>query len=514
MRHYRECLVLVLLHLGAVALAQQPASPAGLYAPGPDSKPQPGVPQGSLFDFIFDRSQIFPGTSRKITVYVPAQYRADKPAAVYVGLDDLSRHGAPVVFDNLIHKREMPVTIGIGLSSGIAESALPSVNPRFNRSFEFDGLNDNLARFLLEEVFPEVERRKTPEGLPIILSKDPNDRAAGGGSTGGIGSFTLAWERPDAFRRIFTSIGTFVGMRGGDRYPVLVRKTEPKPIRIFMQDGLRDGLPGFLDEVGDWWMSNQAMQRALEFSGYQVRHAWGEGGHDNDQAIAVFPDAMRFLWKDWPQPVTAGESLNTFFKAILVSGESWQPVAESARVPIDRHRIEVAQHREYWTDPNKGTVWFKSANGRKVRLDSGLKAPTAVALSPDGLWLAVAESRTHWGYSYSVRPDGTVQLKQKFYWFHVSDEGDASDAGNWIFDRDGRLYAATQMGVQVFDRNGRVRAIMPVPGKAALAVRFGGERLDTLYIDSADGRQYRRKLKVSGLAPGADPIALPQGSRS
>jgi len=503
------------------------------YVPGPDSKPQPGVPQGKTFEFTLEHSKVFPGTTRKITVYVPAEYTADKPACVYVGLDALAFE-APTVFDNLIHKHEMPVTIGIGISSGAVDSASASlaaqpappgspvtqVDPRFNRSFEFDGLSDNLARFVLEEVFPAVESRKTSEGLPIRLSKNPNDRAAGGGSTGGIGSFTLGWQRPDEFRRVFTSVGTFVGMRGGDRYPVLVRKTEPKPIRIFMQDGSHDGLPGFIDEVGDWWMSNQTMERALEFAGYQVEHAWGEGSHNSRHATAIFPDAMRWLWKDWPQPVTAGQSQNTFLKDILTPGEDWQPAslsdASSAKLfdletprPSRRYRAVDTQRREYFTDTLAGQVWLRPSSGKSVLLDSGLAGPTGIALSPDGLWLAVAESHTHWGYSYRVQRDGMVSNKQKLYWFHVPDEADDSGAGGWVMDRDGRLYAATRMGVQVFDHNGRVRAILPVPAGEITSIAFGGPDMMTLFVGSAGHPFYRRKMKVPGSIPGASPTEVP-----
>jgi gluconolactonase len=485
------------------------------YVPGPDSQLQPGVPRGRVFEFTLDASTVFPGTRRKITVYVPAQYHGAAPACVYVGLDGLLFE-APIVFDNLIHKREMPVTIGIGIAPGAVESARAPQEPRYSRSLEFDSLNDDLARFVLEEVLPAVERQKTPEGVPILLSRNPNDRAAGGASTGGIGSFTLAWERPDDFRRVFSAIGTYVGMRGGDRYPVLVRKTEPKPLRIFLQDGSNDGLPGFIDEVGDWWMSNQTMQRALQFAGYQVAHAWGEGSHSMKHPTAVFPDAMRWLWKDWPQPVTAGQSQNSFFRDILVDGESWQPVpaedrpAQALLRTAREHRIRDASGREYFTDPSTGVVSLKEKSGKTIVLDSELQGPTAIALSPDGLWLAVAESRTHWGYSYRVEPNGTLRFKQRLYWFHVPDEADDSGASSWVFDREGRLYAATRMGIQVFDRNGRVRAIMPVPGKGAVAVAFGGEAMDTLYVLCADGRSYRRKLKVPGVPPGAKPIELPK----
>ncbi len=573
----------------ALFVHQLPASPDDQYVRGPDSLPQPGTPQGKIFDFTFDHSKIFPGTTRKITVYVPAEYTPDKPACVYVGLDGLG-FAAPTVFDNLIYKHEMPITIAVGIAPGTVDSADPPHSPRFNRSFEFDGLNDNLARFVVEEVLPEVERHETPDGRPIRLSKDANDRAAGGGSTGGIAAFTLAWERPDAFGRVFTAIGTFVGMRGGDRYPVLVRKTEPKPIRIYMQDGSNDEWMGG-PEVGDWWMSNQTMERALEFSGYQVRHTWGEGTHSDNQATAVFPDAMRWLWKDWPQPITAGESQNLFLKAILLPGAGWQAVAgisqsdgilatdaEGAIVFLDatsgrphwlsgdgelktvlglddayaglafgpdgrafvsrddkilvyrpkgqptvlargirtQHLVVTHDNKVYLTESGTGDadgkVWLIQPNGDKMQLDSGLNHPTGIALSPDGLWLAVAEHNTHFGYSYRVQPDGSVEDKQRFYWFHVPDDADDSGAGAWVMDRDGRLYAATRMGVQVFDRNGRVRAILPVPGGEVTGLSFGGTNFDELYVSCSDHRIYRRKLKIAGAQPWAAPIELTRWS--
>jgi enterochelin esterase-like enzyme len=593
----RTALVTLLIATATMGFAQtpshskkpEPSVPAGDdYRTGPDSQRQPGVPTGKTFEFTFAGSKVLPGTSRKVTVYVPAQYKGDKPACVYVGLDNLG-FAATVVFDNLIHKNEMPVTIGIGVSPGQVDSADPPSNPRLNRSFEFDGLNDSLARFLLEELLPEVERHRTPDGLPILLSKDPNDRCTGGGSTGGIAAFTLAWERPDAFRRVFTAIGTFVGMRGGDRYPVLVRKTEPKPIRVFMQDGSNDQWLGG-PEVGDWWMGNQTLERALSFAGYQVEHVWGEGIHSGRHATAVFPDAMRWLWKDWPQPVRAGQTQNTVLKAILPPEDRWQTVAsgykradalasnakgevffrdagnqKTYRIARDErigeslslgnkgrgmafgpdgrlyavdpeaatitacgangqtstiatgirghHLLVTHQGNLYVTEPGVGTadpsnVWLVRPDGEKTLVDSGLDAASGIALSPDGLWLCVVERRTHWGYSYQVQPDGTLQHKQRFYWFHVPDWADDSGAGSLAMDRDGRLYAATRMGVQVLDRNGRVRAILPVPGGEVTSVAFGGENFDTLYATSA-GVVYKRKLKVSGMPPWAAPIQLP-----
>lgn len=534
------------------------------YEPGPDSLPQEGVPKGKTFSFRMENSKIFPGTSRNITVYVPAQYKGDKPACVYVGLDSLGFR-VPVVFDNLIHKSDMPVTIAVGISSGTVTSANGKDNPRFNRSFEFDGLNDSLARFIVNEVFPEAEKRKTPDGLPIKLSKNPNDRCAGGGSTGGIGAFTLAWERPDQFRRVFSAIGTFVGMRGGDRYPVLVRKTEPKPIRVFQQDGENDQWGGG-PEVGDWWMGNVTLQRSLQFAGYDHQHVWGTGPHSGKHATAIFPDAMRYLWKDWPAPIKAqtAKSQNVLLKQTIdpesawtlvdVAGESCEHLAVNPKGEVFFRDVTAKRTRKlgadgkvvdamniasgkafafaadgkvvtadginatcvtttsrgfvYATEARTGKVWLVKTDGTKTLLDEGLKRPTGIALSPDGLWLTVMESQTHWGYSYRVKTDGDVQLKQRFFWAHVPDWADGSGAGSMCMDRDGHPYVATNMGVQIFDRNGRSRGILPMPSGRATSVCFGGEKFDTLFVTSG-GKLFKRHMKAVGAPSFIKPIKLP-----
>jgi enterochelin esterase-like enzyme len=488
-----------------------------------DLQPQPGVPKGTSFHFTLDHSKIFPGTTRSITVYVPAEYTGERPACVYVGLDTIDMQHfdfhVSVVFDNLIYRREMPVTIAIGVSPGTLESADPPHNPRFNRSLEFDGLSPNLAQFLLEEVFPEVERHTNPNNIPIRLSTNPDNRAVGGFSTGGIGAFTLAWESPDAFRRVYTGIGSYVGMRGADRYPVLIRKTEPKPIRIFMQDGSKDEWGGG-PEFGDWWISNQNVERALEFAGYATAHEWGEGTHDVKDWAATFPAAMRWLWKDWPLSISPGESQNTFLKAILLRGETWEltseddPQVRAIAKSLNAHLTRDTEGRTYQTDEESGEVWLIDRGGGRRLLDSGLKSPSGIAITPDGLWLAIAERASHWGYSYRLLPDGTLQDKQRFYWFHVPDTADDSGAGGLSVDCAGRLYAATRLGVQVFDRNGRVRTILSLPGGQVTDLAFGGDDMSILYARTLRGQIYRRRLNVTGFAPGSPPIELPPWSAS
>jgi sugar lactone lactonase YvrE/enterochelin esterase-like enzyme len=388
----------------------QPDPPLQDYPLGPDSKRQPDVPSGKVFNFSLDQSKLFPGTQRTIDVYVPAQYTADRPACVLVALDHLMRT-QPIVFDNLIHRKVLPVIIAIGLSSGSDPSADPPHNPRFNRSFEFDSLSDVLADFILQELLPAVEQHRTPDGLPIHLSTDPNDRGIMGGSTGGIGSFTVAWQRPDTFRRVYSMIGTYVGMRGGDRYPVLVRKTDPKPLRVFLQDGSRDGWPGGL-EFGDWWMSNQEMERALTFSGYEVNHAWGVLGHEGSHGESILPDVMRWLWKDWPRPVEAGSSQNSMLRIVLQPQENWEPAlsgpsaappSQASTAPIYRSPSVLnsqstaaalasdASGRVYVQNPSNGRIDRILANGSTEHFATVSPGNNGISFGPDGR-LFVAET--------------------------------------------------------------------------------------------------------------------------
>ncbi len=341
------------------------------YPKGPDSFPHPAVPKGEISSFNFSSKKSFPGTSRTIRLYVPAQYKGDQPAALYLVLDGFFLE-EPVVFDNLIARGEMPVTIAVVVEPSMTPSALPPANPRFNRSNEFDSVDDRLFRLIDEEVLPAVERRRTQADLPIRLTRNPDLRAAAGGSSGGIGAFTLGWTHPESFRRIFSAIGTFVGMRGGDAYPVLVRKTEPKPLRIFLQDGSRDNLDHSLGEVGNWWLANQAMESALQFAGYDVQHAWGEGGHDGIQATRIFPDAMRWLWRGWQNPVKARPSNNIFFKDILIDDEQWRKIETGAPVSS---RLASAPD---------GSVWFDRGN-TAWRIDPRGSAPVAVGAASPGV---------------------------------------------------------------------------------------------------------------------------------
>ncbi len=261
------------------------------YKLGPDSERQPNVPQGKLTQHKWT-SKIFEGTERDYWIYVPAQYDGSKAAAVMVFQDggsyqnDKGQFRAPIVFDNLIHRGDMPVTIGIFLNPGNVPASDPSAKGRSNRSFEYDTLSDQYARFLLEEILPEVSKT-------YKLTDDPNQRAICGISSGGICAFTVAWERPDAFRKVLSHVGSFTNIRGGHVYHALIRKTEKKPLRIFLQDGSGD-----LDNLhGNWPLANQEMAAALKFAQYDYQFVFGDGGHNGKQGGAILPESLKWLWR-------------------------------------------------------------------------------------------------------------------------------------------------------------------------------------------------------------------------
>jgi enterochelin esterase-like enzyme len=264
------------------------------YKPGPDSQFNPDVLQGEVTKYRWENSKIFPNTVRDYWVYVPKQYDAAKPTAVMVFQDGggyvrtNGEYRVPIVFDNLIARKELPPIIGIFINPGQMADAKPGDKPA-NRSFEYDSLGDTYARFLLEEILPDVAKKYN-------LTTNAAARAICGSSSGGICSFSVAWERPNEFSKVLSTVGSFVNIRGGHVYPFIIRKTERKPIRVFLQDGSND-----LDNAhGNWPLANQNMALALKFAGYDYQFVYGDGAHNGKHGGAIFPDAVKWLWRDYP----------------------------------------------------------------------------------------------------------------------------------------------------------------------------------------------------------------------
>ena len=402
------------------------------------------------FEMIADtitHSRIYPGTTHAYSISIPNGYDASAPACLYVGLDG-PLYDAPAVIDSLIQAESMPVTIGVYFQPGVLKDP-EGTTIRYNRSNEYDAIDDRLARFISEELLPAVAKHKTASGQPILISDNPDCRAISGASSGGIGAFVVAWQRPDLFRRVYTTCGTFVAMRGGDLLPAIVRKTEPLPLRIFMHDGSRDAWNPLF---GHWYEQNQLLASSLKFAGYDIDARWDDSPHSIKPGTQLFPEAMAWLWRDFPDPLVPGTSGNNCLSSLLSTDSGWKRTPD---FPDDYAPLQLQYpDGSYTVRILPGSQWLE----------------TATAIAP-GDW-----QKTYLLHDITFTAPGIIGL---------------------AFDTDGNLYAATSMGIQIADQNGRVRAILrnPVPGQPT-AFAFSGH---TLYI-IIDGTSYSRTIAAEAAA--------------
>lgn len=403
-------------------------------------------------DLKLKDSAVFPGTEHSLTVTVPDGYVTGTKAAVYVGLDGILCN-APAVIDSLVAEGAIPPMVGIFLQPGVVRDANGEI-VRYNRSNEFDAINGDFARFLEAEVFPAVDSLLLSDGRLVRLADDPNDRMIFGLSSGGIAAFAAAWNRPDLFRRVFSGCGTFVPMRGGHELQALVRKTEPKPLRIFLEDGYDDAWNPLF---GSWYEANTVLASALKFAGYDCDFYWHEGGHSVSGANRVFKDVMKWMWRDYPRPIEKGSTRNDMLSSLLDGSGDW----ESS--------------------------------------DSLTNQGFTMAIYPDGSLAAKAIPHSNWISQFLIDEDCRDYAHQRFYWLHSPDNRELR-VGDMAFDGNGNLWVLTDAGLQICDQNGRVRAILELP--AGIDVSTSGLRIEDgmVYIDG-----YRRRLNVPAPLPGVKP---------
>ena len=538
--------ILLVLFIAMSSFAQQAYNVRAPFDPA-TVKLEEGM-RGEVIKFSLSDSQIYPGTQREILVYVPRQYDGSKPACLLVCMDGIL-YDATTVMDNLIASGEMPVTIGVFVNPGVVYDEDGEV-VRYNRCKEFDSTDDSFATFLENEVLTKVEGMQTESGKTIHLSLDVNDRAITGASSGGIAAFTAAWNRPDLFSRVYTTVGTFVAMRGGHEYPAIVRKTEPKPLRIYMQDGWYDVWNPIF---GEWFEYNLLMESAFNFAGYEVFHHWNRGNHSIKYGTLAFPDAMRWLWKGYPAKVQKGWSNNGMLQDILLKDEDWQEIALPMAIDSDLFAtadssiVFSSQATVHKVSPvgactrmselksgerllgngltARGSSLYKEgvkvaeglsglqavqelADGKYLALcDSKAKSrdnvwvlhagTKALAIAPDYRFCVTGEEKTHHLISTIIGKGGEMKYSEPFYYLHDLSNGVLQPAGNMAFDTKGNLYVATEMGVQVADHNGRVRAILSLPAGAVKSLAFSGHYL---YVVCGN-KLFVRKMKAEGHLP-------------
>jgi sugar lactone lactonase YvrE len=404
------------------------------YSLGPDSQPNPAVPKGTVTKLKLAPGKFFPGTPHDYSIYVPAQYDAARPAAFMVFLDGAGALGngvrVPTVFDNLIAKHDLPPIIGIFVDPGVLPALSDSAQSRFERVFEYDSLSDRYARFLIEELIPAVAAKYN-------LSKDPNAHAIYGVSTGAVGAFMAAWNRPDQFHRVLSIIGTYVAMKGADSLPALIRKTEPKPLRVFLQEGKNDHIvpaePFGTFYAGSWPINNQVMYEALQYSGYDVKFELGTDGHNGRHGAAILPDALRWLWRGYPDPIVVREPAHMtqpgwdprgkVYSAVWAE-KGWQQVGEthrSAGTPAVGKDGAV-----FFADSVENRIYRANLDGKVAVFRGNTLGITAIRVAPDGSLIA-AESGKHRIVAY---PSGKVLAEN----VDATDLAVRADGGIWYTD--------------------------------------------------------------------------------
>ena len=295
-------------------------NPDAHYQLGPDSFEREGVSKGEVRGPFVIPSQAYPGTQHTYWVYVPAQYDPAVAASLMIFNDGQAFKNmdgdlrVPNVLDNLIDRRELPVMLAVFINPGRTPEQ-PEPTPQewgdrtTNRPTEYNSLDDKYARVIVDELMPVLYKEYN-------IAKEPDRHGIGGASSGAIAAFTVAWERPDHFRKVLSLIGSFTNLRGGHAYADIVRKSERKPIRIYMQDGRNDnrvGRGGTYDPLRDWFLQNVRLKDALAEKGYDLNYQWGIGRHSQKHGGAILPDMMRWLWRDHPVSTDVNDAVERSF---------------------------------------------------------------------------------------------------------------------------------------------------------------------------------------------------------
>lgn len=409
--------------------------------------------EGSLTE-----SAIYPGTCHEYIVTVGEAYQPGSPAGLYIGLDGILCD-APAVMDSLTAEGVMPPMIGVFIQPGKIVDGEGNV-VRYNRSNEFDAITDCFASFLETELLPEIAGLTTEDGRKIVIPSKPEWRCIMGLSSGGIAAFNAAFRRPDLIGKVFSGCGTFVPMRGGEQLQALVRKTEPGRIRVYLQDGYEDTWNPLF---GSWFEANTLLNSALEFAGYDVAHDWAEGGHSVKRATEIFPEVMKWMWRDYPANISVPTSGNTTLQRYLTDEREW----------------------EAWDE-----VVIRQGNRQAVYPDSTFVVSTI-------------EGSNRLAQSIIDRRNGELIYTQPFYYLH-SLSGDAVEVRDMGFDADGNLWVLTTDGLQICDQNGRVRAILRFPNgfdAATMDIMADG----TVALTSASGKVVKRRFNVAPAQPGVRP---------
>ena len=559
--------VLLLLVIGNYVKAQFQ------YSNHPDAVENPSVPKGIISGPFYNYSKLLKGTVHEYWIYVPHQYsnqKASQLTVVFDGVNMAKNWNLPVVFDNLIFKNEIPVTIGLFISPGIKLAKRDNVFNKPNRSVEYDGTGNLLPEIVMTEIIPVINKQ--------YAIADSNNLVMGN-SSGGNAAFNMAWEQSAFFQRVYSGIGSFTGLRSGENFPVLIRKTEPKALRIFLQDGSND-LNNF---SGEWFAVNRHMLSSLQWAGYEVNYAWGDDGHNPKHGAAIMPDVLRWLWKDFPASIQAGKNSKSDFK-FLQPGEKWKLIKEfkdsisclttglsgdllivsgkniwlheinnglinkyqfpksisaisftatgsylcsfqgEQSIQLRNEANKVVQTFNgisaddllcygdgfYWTNKKQKIIGRVSLSTKQKSIYCFQSTPTGLSLHPEKSFLYVNGQMNKLGSLFTV--DSLFQLsdEQPYLHYQVVYPDYNVHPGKMIVDTNNFVITCTDIGLQVTDQLGRTNLIIPLPKKekpAALAL--AGENKNILYASSGK-KLYARVVNTQGFLSQGNVVKPPR----
>jgi enterochelin esterase-like enzyme len=261
-----------------------------------ESLPQEGVPGGQYFHFRWTSHTVYPGVTSSVYLYLPHGAEEAESVNLMVCLDGLTYVGeqvrATTVLDNLVHKGDIPMTVGLFHNPGETGPGYPIYGGSTNRAVEYDTVSEDFARYLVEELFPVIRTK-------VRLTDDPKGRVICGHSSGGAGAFIAAFHRPDQFGNVISHCGSFINILGANNLPSMVRRTPRKPIRVWHQSGKRD-----VDIIyGNIPIANHDLDAALRYRRYDSMFVFGSDGHLPRHGGAVLPETLRWIFRDQVEDV-------------------------------------------------------------------------------------------------------------------------------------------------------------------------------------------------------------------
>lgn len=505
-----------------------------------------GVKKGEVLGPFFNESKQFPNTEHAFWIYVPANYTAKKPPCLTVSFDGINmanKWRLPIIFDNLIHDKIIPPTIGVFISPGVIVTRNTDSNDKPNRSVEYDATGAGVAKLVLGEILPKVYSK-------YKYSLNSNDHLVMGNSSGGNAAFNLAWERPDFCKRVFSGVGSFTGLRSGHDFPVLIRKTHHEAMRVFVQDGTND-LNNF---SGQWWWVNQHMASSLKWAGHQVTTAWGEDTHGYRHAASLMPEILTWLWEGYPQKIKKTKEPKREV-SFLKEEEEWNLVLDhSAQI---QHLESNANGEVHFSAKNilfllkngkaekckefkkeikafsltiennifvsfegknevqlldakfktirkvkgiaadgllattDGFYWFNTMHNELGNYKKGkheaysIPSPTGIAINPEKSFLHVNSAESKQGYAVLLDSLDSPISHFPYYFYQVTYPNYETHASSLTVEQTNSNIACTDLGLQVADQLGRVQLIVPLPNaEIPSQVCFGGKDLSEIFVSS------------------------------